>query len=892
MSTELKRYLKEYRPPEFLIPEIDLTIDLYEEQSRVVSRFAFMASPEVQDAAKNGCSVPALILDGLDLFLAGLVMNGRKLSEEEFCCDEKQLVIFSPPLSGHLEITVEINPAKNQTHSGLYWKNGIFCTQNEPEGFRRITFFCDRPDVLSIYTVTVSGNLERYPFLLSNGNPREKGNLPDGRHFAVWHDPYPKPCYLFALVAGDFAVVKDSFVTRSGKLAALRIFVEKGSEKRTAFTMEAIKRAMRWDEETFELEYDLDIFMIAAVPSFNSGAMENKGLNIYNASLALADRETATDQQFQLIERVVGHEYFHNWTGNRITCRDWFQITLKEGLTIYRDEEFHIANNGGTAARITMANEIQRGQFPEDASPLAHPVRPDSYISISNFYTLTVYKKGKEIIRMIRSLIGTALFNEGIRYFLHQFDGQAVTVEDFVGSMEYVSGTDLSRMMDWYRQAGTPMCQVSGMYDPALLEFRIHIQQTSRPTAASPNPVPLLIPLRLGLLDNSGHDMKLSPAIAYDQTKQESTRYTLPADILLISDKEQEFIFRDVKERPVPSLLRGFSAPVKLVYPYSEDELIFLMQHDSDTWARYDAGQRFMLEAIQKAAQNWRAGSPIIFSPQVIDVLARLPKAESGDPALISKMLDVPGVEMVALGLPVFDTEAAQAARKVFLRLLAEAGQDALISCYAALQLDEYSASAKAIARRSLKNCCLGLLGELEGSYRELAFRQYDQADNLTDRLTALKVLAEKKDHHHIRAFENYYHRWRDNLVMINHWFALQAGCGGENVYKDVLVLEKDPAFNRTNPSAVNNLYGSFAANLAQFHRPDGKAYALIADLMMEHDEHNPQLAARLGKSFMHFPRILEPQRTLMSRQLERILLRKDISNDLYEVIDTILHNT
>jgi aminopeptidase N len=881
MDTKNKTYLKDYQAPDYLIPEIELEIDLYKERTRVISHFSIHAAADTVDNT-------SLILDGRNMELCSITMGEKRLSAEDYVLEPEKLRILNPPTEGRISIEVEIDPSSNSELSGLYWTDGIFCTQNEPEGFRKITYFCDRPDILSKYTVTVKADKEQYPYLLSNGNPIDSGELEAGRHFATWHDPFPKPCYLFALVAGDFAVVEDTFTTCSGRSVDLKIFVDKGNEDRVVFTMDSLKRAMKWDEDTFGLEYDLDTFMIVAVDSFNSGAMENKGLNIYTSVYALADAETATDQNFMLIERVVGHEYFHNWTGNRVTCRDWFQITLKEGLAIYRDEEFHCDMNGSSVARINMVNEIKHSQFPDDAGPLAHPVRPESYITIDNFYTVTVYKKGKEIIRMIRTIIGTEQFNNGIRYFLSKYDGQAVTVEDFVSVMEELSGIDLSQMINWYVQAGTPVCRISGDYSTKQQKYTVTVEQSCRPTAECQNKKPYLFPLKLGLLDSDGNDMELV-------RKRQAQQIIKDSSILLISEPKQEFIFNDVYEEPIPSLLRGFSAPVIVEYQYSVDELIFLLKYDTDIYNRYEAGQKLMLMALKAAAldrkKSGRGSGKSLFDERIIGTYAPFIASISLDFAFQAKMLEVPREETIVYSLPDFDVESAFAVRDLLIASLAEAHRESFLSCYNEFKDDIYDNSAQSMARRSFKNCCLGYLGSLGEEYRELVYRHYTYADNLTDRLAALNILADRKDIYHEQAFSDYYVKWKDDSVMINHWFSLQAGSNGAFVYDDLKVLENDSAYDAQNPTKIRNLYGTFAANLLHFHHNSGRGYKLIADLVIETDSRNAQLAARLGKSFNHYSRLGKEKKLLMKGQLVRILHKSDMSKNLFEVIDSILHN-
>jgi len=783
---------------------------------------------------------------------------------------------------------VRIHPESNTALEGLYKSGTMFCTQCEAEGFRKITFYLDRPDVMSKFTTTVSAEQHAYPVLLSNGNPIASGSEEGGRHWATWEDPFKKPAYLFALVAGDLWCVEDSFTTMSNREVALRIYVEPENIDKVQHAMNSLKRSMKWDEEVYGREYDLDIFMIVAVNDFNMGAMENKGLNIFNSSCVLAKAETATDAAHQRVEAVVAHEYFHNWSGNRVTCRDWFQLSLKEGFTVFRDSEFSADTHSRTVKRIEDVAYLRTHQFAEDAGPMAHPVRPDAYMEISNFYTLTIYEKGAEVLRMIHTLLGPELFRKGSDLYFERHDGQAVTCDDFVKAMEDASGIDLTQFKRWYTQAGTPRLDVSEAYDEAAQTYSLTFRQSCPATPGQSEKLPFVIPVALGLLDAQGNELPLR--LQGESAAQGTSR------VLSVTEAEQTFTFVGVVEKPLPSLLRGFSAPVKLHFPYSRDQLMFLMQHDSDGFNRWEAGQQLSVQVLQELIGQHQRGEALVLDQRLVTALRTLLEDESLDQAMVAEMLSLPGEAYLTEISEVADVEAIHAAREFARKALADALFAPLWARYQAnrevSKATPYVAEAAHFARRSLQNIALSYL-MLSEKPEVLAacVDQFDNADNMTERLAALAVLVNSPfQEEQGKALAMFADFFKDNPLVMDQWFSVQAGCPLPGGLERVHALMQHEAFTLKNPNKVRALIGAFAnQNLINFHRADGAGYRFLADQVITLNALNPQIASRLLAPLTRWRKYGAARQALMKAELERILASGELSSDVYEVVSKSL---
>ncbi len=895
-------YLADYKRPDYLIPEIELEFDIFEEVTRVRSRLKINRnttpspnlSPEgrgtsaqpspLMGEGKGEGENPPLVLNGEKAKLISLKLDGVLLKQDQYSLTDKLLTLSSVPAEFTLEVETEIEPHKNEALEGLYKSGDIYCTQNEPEGFRHITYFLDRPDVMGRYTTTITADKKKYPILLSNGNPVEAKDLEGGRHLAKWKDPFPKPCYLFALVAGDVAVIEDTFTTKSGRTIALKIFVDKGNESRTEHAMQSLKKAMKWDEDTFGLECDLDQYMIVAVDAFNSGAMENKGLNIFNTQCILANPQTATDDDFEYIQAVIAHEYFHNWTGNRVTCRDWFQLTLKEGLTVFRDHEFTADMTSRAVKRISDVRQLRNFQFVEDSGPNTHPIRPVSYIAINNFYTPTVYEKGADVIRMIQTLIGKGTFRKGMDKYFELFDGQAVTADDFVKAMELASGRDLTQFKNWYNQAGTPLCKVVMKHDAVQRRVELTVEQTCRPTPEMKEKKPFYFPLSVGLIGKDGKDLSLElegdPAGKVETTKT-----------LTVSKPRETFVFKNISERPLPSLLRNFSAPVKLEYEYSPEELIFLFAHDSDAFNRYDAGQRLATLSLRQLIQNFQKKEPLHLDPKVLDAFGRLLVDTDRDPAFAAEALILPTVAALTEEMEVCDFEAAFEAREFLLKALAKSHEDSFFKVYMRYHsLGAYSVDTKIHGKRSLKNTALSYLSYLEEpKYASLAYDQFKKALNMTDEIAALATLVHQPVNERQEAIRGFYKKWQKDSVVINQRFAVQAGSKLPGALNEVKALEKDPAFDPKNPNKIRSLYGAFAGNLVRFHDVSGSGYSFISAKILTIDPFNASIAGRMATAFKKFGKLDPHRKPLMKKEMERILARPKISDQTYEIVSKTL---
>jgi aminopeptidase N len=870
----------DYRPPAFLVDRVTLELDLDPEATEVKATLAFRRNP----AAIGDDRWAPLALDGEQQENVRVEMNGRALGPVEAVVTGTSLTLPDAPDSGTVVVRSRIAPGRNVALEGLYVSSGVFCTQCEPEGFRRIAYFPDRPDVLSSFTVTMRGDRERYPVMLSNGNLVATGGLPDGRHFATWHDPFPKPTYLFALVAGDLASLEDSFTTMSGRRVHLSIHSTPANIPRCHWAMESLKRAMRWDEERFGREYDLDRFMIFCADDFNMGAMENKGLNIFNSKLVLADPQTATDDDYGAIEAVVGHEYFHNWTGNRVTCRDWFQLSLKEGLTVFRDQEFSSDMGSRAVERITAVENLRRMQMPEDAGPMAHPVRPDEYQEINNFYTATVYEKGAEVIRMQHTLLGPDRFRRGMDLYFDRHDGQAVTCDDFVQAMADASGVDLAQFRRWYSQAGTPVVRARGHYDAAARTYALALSQHTDPTPGQPEKLPFHIPFAVGLVGPDGKDLPLRL-----EGEAEAAGATRVLDLVAPS---QTFTFVDVPAPPVPSLAREYSAPVRVDHDYGDADLALLAAHDSDPVNRWDAAQRTFTQAIRAIAAQHRAGQPSALPGALVRVASALLDDRTGDPALIALALLPPDPAYVASLDAVIDVDGVDHARAFVLRELARALSGRFERVYAAhRRTGRYEPSPAQVAQRRLANVCLRYLGERgDAAGRELAVAQFDDADNMTDSIGALAALGNTASDERERVYASFERRWQHEPLVLDKWFALEAVSRRPGTLARVRELVHHPRFNAKNPNRVRALVGAFALrNFARFHAADGSGYAFVADQVLAIDSMNPQLAARLAGAFELWKRLPEPRRGRAGIELERIAAAPALSPDVGEIVSRSL---
>jgi aminopeptidase N len=875
MASELKTiHLKDYRPPAYLVDQVNLHIELDPAKTLVQARLQMRANPA------SGVENEDLFLHGRQLDLLDVSIDGQPLAAERYRRDEEGLTLTDLPESFLLETKVRINPEANTALEGLYRSSSIFCTQCEAQGFRKITYFPDRPDVLAKFTTTLVGDPATCPVLLSNGNQTASGILDDGRHYATFEDPFPKPGYLFALVAGPLTAIEDRFVTASEREVKLQIFVEERNRSKCEHAMESLKHAMRWDEETYGLEYDLDEYKVVAVDDFNMGAMENKGLNVFNSKYVLARPETATDADFQGIEGVIGHEYFHNWTGNRVTCRDWFQLSLKEGLTVFRDQEFSACMGSAAVKRISEVRILRNAQFPEDGGPMAHPVRPESYVEINNFYTATVYNKGAEVIRMYQTLLGVDGFKRGLALYLERHDGQAVTTDDFLDAMAEANGADLIQFKRWYSQAGTPVLDVRGEYDEDAREFHLHVRQSCPATPGQSEKQPFLVPLMVGLLGQDGADLPLQ--LSGESLPEGTSR------VLRVTTTEQTFSFVNMPVAPVPSLLRGFSAPVKLHYPYSSEQLAFLFAHDSDSFNRWEAGQRLatevLLEMVADVEDDWQPEVPESFIAAFRSALTD----RSADPALLALALTLPSETELAEAMAVADPGAVHAARLALRKTLAEQLQQEFTEVMAAMQDDGlYALTPVAIGRRSLKNLCLAYLALLENdAIAATCFNQFADADNMTDRLAALACFSHGDMPQREESLAAFYHQYQEDPLVADKWFTLQATSSREDTLERVRDLMLHPAFTLKNPNRVRALIGAFAhGNPARFHDSSGAGYTFLADQVIALDALNPQVAARMVGALSRWRRYDEGRQALMKAELERIGRQDGLSRDVGEIV-------
>ncbi len=864
-------YLDDHTPPTHRVHELHLRFELGETLTRLHTRF------RVTPDAPAGALPEPLRLHGRDLTLEQLLIDGAEPPAHQVGKDDQGLVLAGLTGRGHtIEVTTLLRPQLNTALEGLYRSGGLFCTHCEPEGFRRMTYFPDRPDVMTRYTTTLLAHRERYPVLLANGDCIDRGVLDDGRHWATWYDPHPKPSYLFALVAGNLHLHQDSYTTTSGRRISLQLYTERRNAGRTDHAMAALQRAMRWDEQRHGLEYDLDTYMIVAVDQFNMGAMENKGLNIFNSACILADSDTATDDDLETVEAVVAHEYFHHWTGNRVTLRDWFQLSLKEGLTVFREQQFCADMGSAAVKRIRDVRSLRALQFPEDRGPMAHPVRPRSYMEISNFYTATVYDKGAEVIRMLHTRLGDADFRRGLGLYLRRHDGQAATCDDFLAALQDATGIPLTDMHRWYDQAGTPVLRAQGRYDGEAREYRLTLSQYTPATPGDARKQPTPIPLRMGLLAADGSPLPLR--LAGEQRPAGDER------VLTLTADQAEFTFLDIPEPPVPSLLRDFSAPVVVNFPYTRQELALLLGHDRDAFVRWDAGQQLILELLMTALDE---SAPPELPVTVAAAMQRVLADAGKDPAFVAETLALPSEDYIGEQRGRLDVEAVHAAREELRRCIGHRFTDQwhmihgrYVGCHPAVP------GGEAAARRQLGNLALDYLVATGADGVEAARQQAHGAGTMTDRLAALALLADAGDDLAREPLKAFYRRWRDDPLTVDKWLRLQAVARSGDGLRRVEALMRHPAFDIRNPNRVRSLIGAFSQdNPVQFHRPDGAAYAFLAEQVMAVDALNPVIAARLVLPLTRWYRLDPARGRHMAEQLERIGNRPKLSKELQEIV-------
>lgn len=862
-----EKHLSDYRPSDYTISTIDLVFDLFDEKTKV------QAISQVERVSE---SVTPLFLFGEALTLTSLLVDGVNFTDYQLV--EDGIVINNLPASFKLEINTEIDPVKNQAFEGLYKSGSAFCTQCEAEGFRRITYYLDRPDVLAKFSTKVIADKSLYPFLLSNGNQVDQGDLDNGRHFVSWVDPFPKPAYLFALVAGDFDVLEDNFVTKSGRDVKLALFVDKGNLDKTQHAMVSLKKSMKWDEERFNLEYDLDIYMVVAVDFFNMGAMENKGLNIFNSKFVLANPQSATDQDYLGIEAVIGHEYFHNWTGNRITCRDWFQLSLKEGLTVFRDQEFSSDLGSRSVNRIANVMTLRDHQFAEDAGPMSHPIRPESVMEMNNFYTLTVYEKGSEVIRMMHTLLGEEKFQQGMQLYVERFDGQAVTCDDFVAAMQDASGVDLSLFKRWYSQSGTPQVFVTDHYNSENQTYQLTFKQKTLPTANQKKKLPLHIPVDIELLDANGNSIELAPG----KTNR----------VLSLTQKEQTFVFEKITTRPVPCLFRGFSAPVKYQYSYTDEQLLDIMSFATDEFSRWDAGQSLFNKYLIQNVKALNAGKEMTLPTIFIDGFKSILVSETLDPSLISDMFTFTSENGARELFDQVDVDAINKVRGFMLNEISTQLHELFVDTYLRHnQLKAYQPDIDDIAKRKLKNLALSFIARVD---KELADKyvteQIASCNNMTDHLGALNAANIGLLPCRATVMQDFDDKWFENGLVMDKWFVLQASMPSDDVLSHIESLFEHRSFDFNNPNRLRSLVGAFAqTNSYRFHNIDGSGYKFLTDQLIKLNSQNPQVASRLITPLIQFNRLDAARIKLMKAELNRLLALPDLAVDLYEKVTKAL---
>ncbi|RPB40321.1 aminopeptidase N [Vibrio parahaemolyticus] len=859
------KYRKDYQAPSHTITEIDLTFDLYDNDTIVTA---------LSKVVQKGEST-TLELDGEGLELRSVKVNGEDWAHHEV--KEASLVLSDLPAEFELEIITKIDPEANTALEGLYKSGGAFCTQCEAEGFRRITYYLDRPDVLAKYTTKVIADKATYPYLLSNGNRIAQGEAENGRHWVLWQDPHPKPAYLFALVAGDFDVLRDKYTTMSGRNVDLEIFVDKGNLDRAGHAMTSLINSMKWDEERFGLEYDLDIYMIVAVDFFNMGAMENKGLNIFNSKFVLANDQTATDRDYLGIEAVIGHEYFHNWTGNRVTCRDWFQLSLKEGLTVFRDQEFSSDLGSRAVNRIDNVRIIRGPQFAEDASPMSHPIRPDKVIEMNNFYTLTVYEKGSEVIRMYHTLLGEEGFQKGMKLYFERHDGTAATCEDFVSAMEDATGVDLKQFRLWYSQSGTPTLRVNSEYNAEAKTYALTVEQFTEATQDQAEKQALHIPFDIELYDSKG---QVIPLIINGESVH---------NVLDIKQDKQTFVFENVVEQPVPSLLREFSAPVKLEYDYSDAELIFLMKHATNDFARWDASQMLLAKYIRQNVNNVQTGSEVQLSEDLIDAFRGVLLDENLEPAFIAQVFSLPSINEITGWYKQIDVDAVDTVLNSITVSLSAALEDELSATYHTLKQAEYTIDHAAIGKRALRNQCLQFLAHTDKG-NTLVKAQYEAANNMTDTIAAMSAANSAQLECREELMADYSDKWKHDGLVMDKWFALQGSNPAEDALEKVKATMNHEAFSLKNPNRTRSLIGSFlAANPVRFHDKSGSGYQFAGEILRQLNDSNPQVASRMIDPLLKFRKYDEARQAMIRAELEKLKAMDNLAKDLFEKVTKAL---
>lgn len=863
LESPVARYRKDYQAPNYRINSVNLEVYLHETRTKVVNTMTI---------ERVGNQAP-LQLDGEHLTLVKVELDGQPLAEgTDFEVDEQSLTIFELPSKGELKITNMVNPSANTAFEGLYKSGSAYCTQCEAEGFRRITYFLDRPDVLSLYTTTVHANKAQYPNLLSNGNPVECGESEGGMHWVKWHDPHPKPCYLFALVAGDFDCLTDEFITQEGRKVGLELYVDKGNKARGTFALTSLKNAMEWDESRFNLIYDLDIYMIVAVDFFNMGAMENKGLNIFNSKYVLADTATATDQDFLNVESVIGHEYFHNWTGNRVTCRDWFQLSLKEGLTVFRDQEFSSDRGMRSVNRVQDARIIRTHQFEEDASPMAHPIRPDQVMEMNNFYTVTVYNKGAEVIRMIHALLGESGFQKGMELYITRHDGQAVTCEDFIQAMEDANEVELGQFRRWYEQAGTPKVTITTEYDAAEQTLTIEMAQATASTPGQPEKMPFHIPMKSELMTQSGAVINAK---------------NWPADgVFQLKSQRQSFVLENVPEDYVFAPLANFSAPVRVDFATPDSHNYFVAIHAQDAYLRWNAVQQTYLDLIKSYVQDSKFRS--------LDTLAKLIRKllEEGanNPSIISLLLQLPSEEAVAAEYEVIPVEAIANALRELKTFIAVTFKSEILVLWERLSRNPEAFDSTAISHRMLANVLMSYIAMSDSDEsNEILSTQFNQTGNMTLSFGALSAAVHAGHAIADRLLEDFRTRWSDNTLVMDKWFAVQAGHTEEGALQRVEELLQDQAFDWNKPNRVYALLATFAHNLGQLHHKSGGGYELMKGALLRLNKSNPQVASRLISPLLKWKRLDSERGAKLKSLLVELRNREDLSKDLFEKVDKSL---
>ncbi len=869
-------YLKDYQQPNYWIKQVTLRFELFDDKTTVHAELHCQANESSSDHN-------VLKLHGEQLHLKQISIDGRPLQTNEYSQCSEYLTLHNPPQQFILSTSVEIDPAQNTALEGLYLSSGNYCTQCEAEGFRKITYYLDRPDVMAIFTVRIEADKQAIPVMLSNGNRIAQGDLGNGRHFAEWNDPHPKPSYLFALVAGDLSCNKGQYTTASGRHVDLEIYTEAHNAHKCDHALASLKKAMHWDEQTYGLEYDLDTYMIVAVDDFNMGAMENKGLNVFNSKCVLASAATSTDADFMSIEAVIAHEYFHNWTGNRVTCRDWFQLSLKEGLTVFRDQEFTSDVTSRAVKRIQDVRYLRTYQFAEDSGPMAHPVRPASYVEINNFYTLTVYEKGSEVVRMYQTLFGKPGFRKGIDNYFARHDGQAVTTDDFASAMSEANQFALGNFMRWYSQSGTPVLNVASQWNENTSEYTLTFEQELPASKTQVDPQPYLIPVKTALFNEQGNTLPLMLS-EQDESEDELT--------LQVTDTHQQFVFKDIKQKPIPSLLRNFSAPVKLNYNYIDDDYVFLIANESDTFNRWDAGQRFATDWLLDAIVALNTQTKFPDASKFIRALSVVLRDQSIDAAFKAEMLIMPQESYLADFIQPIDVDAIYQVRRQLQLSIAEALESLLLEVYQTNQISgDYQYNAEDMGKRRLASICLLYLNMLEKEeYVALAKQQFQRANNMTDTMAALEAVNDLDHEFRQQAIDQFGEQWTDDALVMDKWFSMQARSRRPEVLTTIVSLLEHSTFSIKNPNKVRALIGVFSmANPTAFHNKDGSGYRFLADKIIQLNALNPQVASRLVKPLIDWKKYDDTRQNLMQAELQRIKSTPDLSKDVFEIVDRSL---